>query len=316
MSHHTLRVAFGPWPAAVVLLLTAALLPAAEAEVETTCRAAAAVLAGASSEQEVSLSRERSPVGESVYRWQARNGAEGRCRAVDGHVVELTMTTSAEASEAYAVTCESSDRHRRECEMKVPGTVRIDRQLSRAACDQGRTWGVWADSIWVDDGCRAVFEVRPFGATAVPAFTVTCESNRQRRNECALREAGSVHLDKQLSRTECIEGRTWGLTDDGIWVDDGCRAVFAVFPYGAGGGRLHGPDEPKAPTDIPDRSAEAEAACRLSVESTGKVVIAVMPPTPDGQGRVWRVVIQAAHLGRLREVECRWDATTGRAELD
>ena len=31
------------------------------------------------------------------------------------------------------------------------------RQLSRAACIQGRTWGYGRNGIWVSDGCRAEF---------------------------------------------------------------------------------------------------------------------------------------------------------------
>ena len=36
----------------------------------------------------------------------------------------------------------------------VPG-VQLVRQLSRAACIQGRSWGYGRNGIWVSDGCRA-----------------------------------------------------------------------------------------------------------------------------------------------------------------
>ena len=33
-----------------------------------------------------------------------------------------------------------------------------------------------------------------------------------------------VRMVRQLSRAACIEGRSWGVDDNGIWVQDGCRA--------------------------------------------------------------------------------------------
>lgn len=39
-----------------------------------------------------------------------------------------------------------------------PGPVRLVAQLSRAPCAEGRDWGVGSDGIWVDNGCRAIFE--------------------------------------------------------------------------------------------------------------------------------------------------------------
>jgi hypothetical protein len=39
---------------------------------------------------------------------------------------------------------------------------------------------------------------------------------------------GGVRLHRQISRDPCIEGRTWGFDRNGIWVDKGCRAEFAI----------------------------------------------------------------------------------------
>jgi hypothetical protein len=38
-------------------------------------------------------------------------------------------------------------------------SVELARQLSRASCVYGRSWGYGYDSIWVDRGCRARFRV-------------------------------------------------------------------------------------------------------------------------------------------------------------
>lgn len=91
--------------------------------------------------------------------------------------------------------------------------------------------------------------------TAVPAAlaqyggvpgsgTVRCESRDGRLRECPINVRGGVRVAKQLSRTECVRGTNWGVSRDGVWVSDGCRADFA---YGFGpddndGRRMGGPD--------------------------------------------------------------------------
>jgi hypothetical protein len=55
--------------------------------------------------------------------------------------------------------CESVDNKRVYCGIQPGSRVRLARQVSRAACTEGTTWGVDARGIWVDDGCRGEFEV-------------------------------------------------------------------------------------------------------------------------------------------------------------
>ena len=55
------------------------------------------------------------------------------------------------------IRCESSDGRTRECAANTRAGVQLVRQLSRAACIQGRTWGYGRNGIWVSDGCRAEF---------------------------------------------------------------------------------------------------------------------------------------------------------------
>lgn len=58
-----------------------------------------------------------------------------------------------------------------------------------------------------------------------------------------------VRLDRQLSKNPCVLGESWGVDDEGLWVDRGCKAVFEISglqnssgggdgtpkcPYGAG----------------------------------------------------------------------------------
>jgi Protein of unknown function (DUF3011) len=58
------------------------------------------------------------------------------------------------------IYCASDDGRRRTCPVNTSvGIVRLMTQKSGAACVQGRTWGYTRNSIWVDRGCRADFEV-------------------------------------------------------------------------------------------------------------------------------------------------------------
>jgi hypothetical protein len=58
---------------------------------------------------------------------------------------------------ADEVTCESKDNRQVECDLDTRGDVRLVRQLSKAPCTQGQSWGLFKHSIWVKDGCRGVF---------------------------------------------------------------------------------------------------------------------------------------------------------------
>jgi hypothetical protein len=60
------------------------------------------------------------------------------------------------------------------------------------------------------------------------SFVVRCESISGRDNYCPIDTRGGVFLQRQLSRSYCIEGDTWGSDRGGIWVRSGCRADFEV----------------------------------------------------------------------------------------
>jgi len=69
--------------------------------------------------------------------------------------------------------------------------------------------------------------------------TVKCESQANRYNYCYTKTTGRVRLDRQLSNTPCRRYDTWGADGDGsgIWVRNGCRAIFVVEGgWGGGGG--------------------------------------------------------------------------------
>ena len=73
-------------------------------------------------------------------------------------------------------------------------------------------------------------------SSAGSSGTIRCESQHDARKHCAVRniDTGSVSLQRTLSETDCQRGRNWGVDQDGIWVDNGCRAEFA-YRYRHGG---------------------------------------------------------------------------------
>ena len=61
----------------------------------------------------------------------------------------------------------------------------------------------------------------------VKYYTVESKGdNRERRH---VGTGKLVRLDRQLSDRPCREGRNWRYENGYIWVDDGCRARFAVY---------------------------------------------------------------------------------------
>jgi len=57
------------------------------------------------------------------------------------------------------LVCESKSRQRRFCGAGISKEARLIKQLSGSACEQGRSWGWDARGVWVDEGCRAEFQV-------------------------------------------------------------------------------------------------------------------------------------------------------------
>lgn len=57
------------------------------------------------------------------------------------------------------IYCASDNGRRNNCPANTRGGVRLVRQQSGSACIEGSTWGYDRNSIWVDRGCSAEFEV-------------------------------------------------------------------------------------------------------------------------------------------------------------
>lgn len=135
-------------------------------------------------------------------------------------------------------TCQSNDYRQNYCAADTRGGVYLRRQLSNAACIQGRTWGYDRRGVWVTNGCKAEFQVAgrqlppPRGYPPPPrdygGQLVVCRSAGYQQEFCPIDTRGGVRLHRQLSATSCVRGRTWGIDRSGIWVDDGCQGEFRV----------------------------------------------------------------------------------------
>lgn len=130
------------------------------------------------------------------------------------------------------VRCESEDGRTRECPTGG-GRVVLERQISRAPCIEGRSWGDGRSGVWVTQGCRADFRVLGGGHGGPPGGDIVrCASDDGRYNRCALPGRGRAQLVRQLSRSACIEGQSWGADRGSVWVAQGCRGEFALVRGG------------------------------------------------------------------------------------
>ena len=142
------------------------------------------------------------------------------------------------------VRCGSVDYKYRLCQVDPgrSGSVRLVRQVSKTACVEGRSWGWNRGGVWVNQGCDGVFRVQRRGDSHAgggdwrpgpdwnKAIRVRCESNDYRYRMCQVDtgRGSDVRINRQISKTACIEGRSWGWNRAGIWVDQGCAAEFIV----------------------------------------------------------------------------------------
>lgn len=134
-----------------------------------------------------------------------------------------------------SIICESREGRLRRCRNDFRDEVELVEQFSNAPCIRGQTWDYRPGEVTVTRGCRARFaEVRGYGRPhggqyqQNGGYSVTCSSEDDRLRTCTWTSRGRPVLIEQLSRSACVEGRTWGYDQRGLWVDRGCRARFGV----------------------------------------------------------------------------------------
>jgi hypothetical protein len=108
---------------------------------------------------------------------------------------------------------------------------------------------------------------------------VTCESINGQRQMCGVGNASSVTLRHQLSGSACVQGQSWGVARNAVWVSRGCRAEFNVTQYSTGYGSGRYGNNPYGNNTYDNRynnrynrygnneTASAAALCRRAVRS-------------------------------------------------
>jgi hypothetical protein len=146
------------------------------------------------------------------------------------------------------ITCRSQNNREQRCAVNTGGRASLVRQMSGSPCIEGQSWRYDNNSITVRNGCQGVFA---YGTAAGGggwggggpgwggggwgnqgfAGEIRCGSQNMRPNSCRVNTANRVQLVEQLSRSQCVQGQTWGYDRNRIWVNQGCEARFA---YGQG----------------------------------------------------------------------------------
>lgn len=93
---------------------------------------------------------------------EGRNwGTRGNVLWVNGGCRGLFMVGGAGGGNGYSITCASDGNRPRSCAWNNRyGRPYLQRQLSSAPCREGSSWGYQGNTIWVTNGCRALFGAR------------------------------------------------------------------------------------------------------------------------------------------------------------
>ncbi len=67
------------------------------------------------------------------------------------------------------------------------------------------------------------------GSSATAQTTINCSSNDGGMHSCKVPHGSQVRLLRQRSQSACIEGQTYGVRGNSVWVNNGCRADFQVY---------------------------------------------------------------------------------------
>lgn len=155
----------------------------------------------------------------------------------------VAMPAAAQPGFGYAapqtIKCESWNYRPAQCpvDLRRRNDVRLQRVIA-GRCVEGETWARDRAGIRVSGGCRALFSVTSAGPDdGYPGGgreTVTCESFSYKFRACALPEPGRARLVRVVAGT-CVEGQSWGGRRGEVWVDKGCRAIFATARGGGAG---------------------------------------------------------------------------------
>ncbi|MEZ5438205.1 MAG: DUF3011 domain-containing protein [Lysobacteraceae bacterium] len=165
-------------------------------------------------------------------------------------VVDASPPPQANAKQTVygVIRCKSPGGRYSTCPADTRRGVSVSRDFS-GRCRLGRTWGYTRNEIWVNDGCDAEFQIgnigRPggdygyrndygddlgygYGWGHDDGRIIVCASEDYRRQFCPAPTSMGVRLINQISRSECVRGRTWWRDERGIVVTQGCAGEFQI----------------------------------------------------------------------------------------
>ncbi|MCF7751474.1 DUF3011 domain-containing protein [Bacillus subtilis subsp. subtilis] len=93
------------------------------------------------------------------HSWGARRNEVWVTRGCQGDFEVGAADGSGFLDAPRTLVCESKSRQRRFCGATIGKGARLSKQLSGSPCEEGRSWGWDARGVWVDNGCRAEFQV-------------------------------------------------------------------------------------------------------------------------------------------------------------
>lgn len=202
----------------------------------------------------------------------------------------------------YEFSCASTESKYRECQLPVDGRARLVKRRSDAPCIEGRSWGQRGDRVWVDDGCRADFEVVRGGGGG-SGQQIDCRSQNNRYQECGIRKGYSARIVRDYTG-RCRKDSTWGTRPGVLWVTNGCQGRFQVVPASGSGG---------SGNDNAGQRQRAEEHCRNEARRQGLDVQFVSPAML--QGPYWSAIVSGRLRGRSVQAECRYYPSGNRAEI-
>ena len=166
-------------------------------------------------------------------------------------LIVLALAGGASHALAEQIKCESQQNRTQACGTVQPGSsVELAQQLSNSPCIEGSSWGTGPDhdSIWVSNGCRAIFDVQPQGDATAYGTTYDHSQDYERgydrddadRGDREGRQYASAGSLRTQAREACIDQATAnGAFDrsdvdtvDERWRGHGTFAVILDTPDG------------------------------------------------------------------------------------
>ncbi len=164
----------------------------------------------------------------------------------------------------------SSNGQRQECQIPGNGNphdLRMVRQNSQQPCIEGRTWGRHGNRVWVDQGCRADFVIGPDNydnrtSQGGPDYNHDRDHDRDHQgpgwdrppayysgnfsdghSHCSsgqgsgpvfCQSGGAFSYANPLRvNSACVQNRTWGVSQYGLWVANGCAGEWEIKREGS-----------------------------------------------------------------------------------